>query len=173
VAGVHTAILQMKTADSVTMDYLAPELGCVSLKNVQEFRDEAGVLTQSVTREAFKVVIGEPEAALFDLSSYGEMDPKSAYDEWVRFNNREPAEYPADNSLLDREEDYRNFHQIRALSYGRVSRATFSACPARNRFNFSRRSGRELARMAIASSAALRAPAEPIARVPTGIPPGI
>ena len=49
----------------------------------------------------------------------------------------------------------------------------FSACCARNTVIFFRNSGREFARIAIASSAAFLAPAVPIASVPTGIPAGI
>ena len=50
---------------------------------------------------------------------------------------------------------------------------TFSLCSARNCRSLSRRAGRLLARMATASSAALRAPGAPMASVPTGIPAGI
>jgi hypothetical protein len=114
VAGIRTAMLQAKGSHggdpTTTTSYYAPDLGCVILKNVTEFHDGAGMLTQVVTREATKVVIGEPESALFDLSSYQEMDPKTVHDKWVRFNHWDPATHPGGNGLLDREEDYRNFH---------------------------------------------------------------
>src|SRR5262249_35225292 len=47
------------------------------------------------------------------------------------------------------------------------------ACASRWRLSASRNSGRLLARMAAARRAALVAPALPMARVPTGMPPGI
>src|SRR5215475_11690068 len=57
--------------------------------------------------------------------------------------------------------------------YSIVSFKTLSVCSWRNLRSFSRNSGRELARIATASRAALIAPAVPIAIVPTGTPPGI
>src|SRR5215213_9849599 len=57
-------------------------------------------------------------------------------------------------------------------SYSTVSRIFFS-CAARKSCSFCRSSGRLLARIATAKSAAFVAPGLPIASVPTGIPPGI
>src|ERR1051326_1074526 len=49
----------------------------------------------------------------------------------------------------------------------------FASCDSRNSWSFWRSSGRLLARIATANSAALIAPGLPMAKVPTGIPPGI
>jgi hypothetical protein len=70
--------------------------------------------------------------------------------------------------------DGKHASQVAAPQHAdRVSRRTRSVCSWRNRRSFSRRAGRLLARIAIASSAAFMAPGLPIARVPTGMPPGI
>jgi hypothetical protein len=117
VVGIHTAMLQeedehagQKTSETY---YRAPELGCVTLKHVMEFHDDAGKLTQVSAYEADKIVIGEPDPALFDLSSYKEMDPKSAYDTWLRFNNWDPAKYPGGREMVERINDYARFHLTR------------------------------------------------------------
>src|SRR5262249_39460844 len=61
---------------------------------------------------------------------------------------------------------------ILLLSYNTVSRIFFS-CASQNSCSFLRSSGRLLARIATAKSAAFTAPGLPIASVATGIPPGI
>ena len=56
---------------------------------------------------------------------------------------------------------------------GRVSSRTRRVCSAANSASFSRSSGRVVARIRMASRAALAAPALPMASVPTGTPEGI
>src|SRR5271165_6970893 len=69
--------------------------------------------------------------------------------------------------------DYAVWRRFHGLFSGRASFKTLAVCFSRKRRSFSRRSGRELARIAMASRAALVAPGLPMARVATGMPAGI
>src|SRR4029077_15086545 len=57
--------------------------------------------------------------------------------------------------------------------FGSFAASTASVCLLRNAWRFWRIFLSEIARMAAAKSAAFFAPADPIASVPTGMPPGI
>src|SRR5690606_16437661 len=71
------------------------------------------------------------------------------------------------------EDAERRARQDRRRLHGSESLRTRAVCSARNCRRRSRSAGSLVARMAAASSAALMAPAFPIASVPTGTPPGI
>lgn len=117
VAGVHTSMLRFEDSHAgqrtIETSYRAPSLGCLILKQVMEFHDATGNVTQVSGYEANKVVIGEPDPALFDLSSYRELDPKTVHDEWVKFNAWEPAQHPVNGNLQAHIDDYQKFHLTR------------------------------------------------------------
>lgn len=70
--------------DRMLETWIAPELGCVVLKQVLKQIDAKGVATPLLVKEAFEVSFGEPDPSLFVLPSWPERSPSQVAAEFAR-----------------------------------------------------------------------------------------
>ncbi|MCS6951931.1 MAG: hypothetical protein RMK57_00730 [Bryobacterales bacterium] len=98
VSGYKTSVFRRETARARFTNWRAPDLGCVELRRLTEFKDRDGVISDTSDLRAVRIVRGEPDTQLFHVDA--------AY-ERVSFSERYRREcqhwrQPIDASVLAR-----------------------------------------------------------------------